>query len=409
MAASGLTGCASGGSQIKGRNVPVYGTVASWTPGFKKAGSALRRACGYGLSAVPAPDVGAYEQVVKSRLQTSQAPDVFKWWNGYRLQDTARTGKIADLTGLWDRYVGRGWIDPRIKDGLTYQGRVYALPLTESYYVVFYSKPLFAKYRLRVPGTWDEFLSNAATLKKHGVTPFFSTQNGGWPALIWFQEFVSKLDPHFYQRLTAGKASYTDPEAQHAMDIWRRLIQKGYFTSPDVDQANAPAMMHAGQVAMFPIGTWNNQSFPAVGMKPGVDYDAFVMPTIKPNTPKSVISEVSALPVPTRAPDKHATMTMMSHWLDPAVQRAWMSFLNDIPPNPTVPSTDPVIRHVLQQVKATKPEILIRYWEASPPSLIEGNVQDLGGFMINPDNAHSVLSGMQRRADSEWAYWREAI
>lgn len=410
-AASGvlLSGCGGQTSALAGGKVPVYGTVLSWAPGFVKASHALKRASGYGLDAVPAPDVGAYEQVVKSRLQTSQAPDVFKWWNGYRLQDTARTGQVADLTRLWDVATGKRWVDTRVKDGLTYNGRVYGLPLTESYYVIFYSKKAFAKYGLRPPQTWAEFHSNASTLKSHGVTPFFGTQNGGWPALIWFQEFLSKLDPGFYQRLTAGHASYTDPPAREAMDVWRELIEKGYFTSPDVDQANAPAMLNSGTVAMFPIGTWNNQSFAAVGMKPGVDYDAFIMPTIKPGVPKSVISEVATLVVSSRAPHKDATLTMMSHWLDPDVQAAWMSFLGDIPPNPTVPSADPVIQHVQNQVKVTDPTLLIRYWEASPPSLIEGNVQDLGGFMIHPDQADSILKGMQRRADAEWGYWREEV
>lgn len=404
-----LSACGGPASAISSGNIPVYGTVLTWAPGFAKASRALKQASGYGLDAVPAPDLGAYEQVMKSRLETSQAPDAFKWWNGYRLQDTARTGQVADLTDLWNTAAKKDWVDTGVKDGLTYQGRVYGLPLTESYYVIFYSKKTFAKYGLRAPETWDEFESNAATLKKHGVIPFFGTQNGGWPALIWFQEFLTKLDPGFYERLTAGKASYTDATARQAMDIWRGFIEKGYFTSPDVDQANAPAMLNTGSVAMFPIGTWNNQSFPAVGMKGGVDYDAFIMPTVKPSVPKSVISEVATLVVPDRAPDKDATLKMLSHWLDPAVQKAWMSFLGDIPPNPTVPSADPVIQHVLAQVKANDPRLLIRFWEASPPSLIEGNVQDLGGFMINPNQVDSILAGMQRRADAEWAYWREEV
>jgi multiple sugar transport system substrate-binding protein len=40
--------------------------------------------------------------------------------------------------------------------------------------------------------------------------------------------------------------------------------------------------------------------------------------------------------------------------------------------------------------------------------LIEGNVQDLSAFMINPTaaNASRTLSSMQRRADKEWKVWR---
>jgi multiple sugar transport system substrate-binding protein len=141
-------------------------------------------------------------------------------------------------------------------------------------------------------------------------------------------------------------------------------------------------------------------------MKPGVDYDAFLMPTIETGTQPSIITEVATLPVSKRAPDSDAAMTVMKNWLNPKVQAAWMSFLADIPPNPQVPSTDPVVKNVIRQVKERKPRLLIRYWEASPPPLIEGNVQDLGGFMIHPDNPEKVLRKMQDRADTEWDYWR---
>jgi multiple sugar transport system substrate-binding protein len=72
-------------------------------------------------------------------------------------------------------------------------------------------------------------------------------------------------------------------------------------------------------------------------------------------------------------------------------------------------SPDPVIRHVQAIVKQTNPTRVNRYWEASPPALVEGNVQDLGDFMIHPEKANDVLSRMQKRADAEWAYWKQEV
>ena len=54
-----------------------------------------------------------------------------------------------------------------------------------------------------------------------------------------------------------------------------------------------------------------------------------------------------------------------------------------------------------------KPSQAIRYWEASPPVLIEGNVQDLSAFMTNPtpENIKPTLTKLQRRAEKEWKAW----
>lgn len=402
-------GCGESLSTAASGKVSFYNGNPTWKEGFLDAGKVLHRICGYGLKPIAVPMVNAYEQIVKSQVQTSKAPDIVKWWNGYRLKDLARLGQLRDLSGLWDAAHAKGWVDPKIKAGFSYDGRIYALPLHESYYVFFYSKALFAKYDLQPPRSWAEFVSNAATLKKNGVIPFVATQDGGWPALIFFEELLARVDPGYYQRLTAGEASYTDEPMRRTFEIWAEFIAKGYFTKPDLALNDAPAQLKAGTVAMYPAGTWTNQAIQATGMESGKDFGAFLMPTVEESTPPSVITEAATLVVPSRAPDRSATHKVMAHWLDPPVQRVWSSFLQDSSPNPTVRSKDPVIKSVEERVRATDPVLLTRYWEASPPALVEGNVQDLGQFMIHPDQREQIMASMQRRAETEWAYWKEAV
>jgi multiple sugar transport system substrate-binding protein len=402
-----LEGCGKGLQSPPG-TISFYSDNPTWKSGFEDASRQLTKASGVGLDVLSVPSVTSYEQVIKSQLQTSRSPDLLKWWNGYRLQDLARIGQLTDLTDIWDTALRKGWIDPAIRPDCSYDNKVYGLPLHESYYVVFYSKKVFAKYDIQPPSTWDEFMAAAAKVKKGGVTPFVSTQSYPW-SFVWFEEMISKLDVEFYQQLTSGKASYTDPKAKEALKLWQEMIEKGYFTSPDTDLTAVPAMLHAGSVAMYPCGTWNNQAIQASGLKSGTDFDAFIMPTVQPGAKKSVVVEAATFVVPERAPDKAQSRKLMEHWLDPSVQKVWSSFLVDSAPNPTVVSPDPVIRHVQAIVKQTNPTRVNRYWEASPPALVEGNVQDLGDFMIHPEKANDVLSRMQKRADSEWAYWNQEV
>ncbi|MBO0880797.1 MAG: extracellular solute-binding protein [Mycobacterium sp.] len=400
-------GCGKGLQSPPGE-VSFYSDNPTWKSGFEDASRQLRKASGTGLDILSVPTVTSYEQVIKAQLQTAKAPDLLKWWNGYRLQDLARIGQLTDLTDIWQAAAGKGWIDPAIRPDCSYDNKVYGLPLHESYYVVFYNKNIFAKHDLEPPSTWAEFMAAAAKLKRAGITPFVSTESYPW-SFIWFEEMISKLDVSFYQKLTAGKASYTDPKAEHAMALWQEMIGKGYFTSPDTDLTAVPAMMHAGAVAMYPAGTWNNASIQQAGLKSGQDFDAFIMPTIEPNAAKSVIVEAATFAMPARAPHKQAAHRLLSHWLDPAVQKVWSAFLMDSAPNPTVISPDPVIRHIQAVVKQTNPTRVNRYWEDSPPALVEANVQDLGDFMIHPEKAKGVLSRMQSRAEAEWSYWKQEV
>jgi hypothetical protein len=46
---------------------------------------------------------------------------------------------------------------------------------------------------------------------------------------------------------------------------------------------------------------------------------------------------------------------------------------------------------------------LQRYWEASPPEIVENAVDELARFMLKPDEAQSVLEAIQKIADGVWS------
>lgn len=406
--AAALAGCARGSSttSVPGA-VNLFNDNATWSDGYEKAGAVLKRVCGFDLRPLSNASTTSYQEVVQTSVQTSRAADVVKWASGYPLFSLVRSGGLTDLSGVWASAVARGWVSPELKPTVTYEGAVYGIPLYQSSYVFFYSKPTFARYDLREPATWAEFTHNAEVLKAHGVTPFLATQNGVWPAFEWFEELVSKLDPDFYTRLVNGQAKYTDDTAVEAMTLWRDFYAKGWMTAPDFDGANGPAQMKSGKLAMFLHGTWEAAAIAAAGLKPGVDYGAFIMPTVHAGTRPSVITESGVFAVPRRAADHAGGVAAVSHWLDPRVQRVWSDFLQDSSANPSVPAPNPAVEAVQQDIKRNRRILLTRYNEASPPNLIQGNILDLGNFMIHPKEIGSTLHSMQKRADSEWDIWRK--
>ncbi|AIV38390.1 extracellular solute-binding protein [Streptomyces sp. R1] len=400
-------GCARGTStSAQPGTTSISNDNATWDDGYRAAGHELKKITGYALRPLSNPSVTSYQQVVQMTLQTSKASDLVKWASGYQLKRLARAGGLTDLSPVWQRYAAKGWVRGTSREAVSYRGKAYGIPLYESYYVLFYSKPVFAKLGLSAPSSWDGLLHCAEVLKRNKVTPFLASQVGGWPAIEWFQELVSKVDPHFYQRLVAGQASYTDAPARQAMDIWHDFMRKGWMTSPDFDQARGPGALKEGTVGMFLHGTWQASGMSAAGMEPGTEYGAFILPTVRAATPKSVIAESGVFVVPGRASSHDAAMANVAAWLDPSVQRVWSDFLQDSSANPKVRSSNPVVAGLQRDVARNHRLALVRYWESGPPSLIQGNTNDLGGFMAGQTSPATTLRRMQERAGDEWAAWK---
>ncbi|HEX5996789.1 MAG TPA: ABC transporter substrate-binding protein [Jiangellales bacterium] len=409
-AVSLLAACATGSEtgRKSGESLTLNGDRADFVDAYKAAGDELKKITGFGIEPRNVPSTENYQQVIRSSLQSSSSTDIIKWWSGYRLQDLARTGGLTNLDAEWDKAEKNGWVNPDTKPSFSYDGHVYAMPMYKSYWVIYYNKKIYADLKLSVPTTWDQFLGNAQRIKAAGITPFFATQEAGWTSFIWFGEILSKLDPDFYVKLMNGEAKYTDEPARKALQIWADLYARGFFTAPDTAWDNEPALFKSGKVAMVPMGTWRNAIFTQNGLT-DADYGAFVMPTITPNTKPSVIIESGIFAVPQKASNSEAAKKALGDWLNPEVQKTWVNGINDISANPKVSITNPILTSVVGQVQQLKPVELERYWEASPPALIEGNVQDLAAFMVKPTAANigPTLQKLQQRAEDEWAKWRQ--
>lgn len=382
-----------------------YHDKAPWQDFFVQMGDSAQEAIGINWEATPYADTTSYQAALLAALPTSQSPDMFTWWSGYRLEDLYTQGALMDITAIWTQAIADGNMPESLAAAFTFDGAQYALPGNVSYWPVFYNKAVFADNGLTVPTTWDEFTGAAETLKAAGITPFGATQNGRWPSFIWFEEMILRSDPQLYLDLTAGTIPYTDERVVAAMEVWRGLIENEYFTSFDADMNNdiGPAFA-AGDVAMFPIGTWFQSVFIANGMTPGEDYDLFVMPNINPElTTKSIIFEAGALGISAKAPHPEESMTMGSWWVTPEATSEFSNLIGDAPSNPQAVSDNPVVAGLSDTLTAEGYTLYQRYWEASPVPIVEGAVDYLAQFMLNPGDLESVLESIEQLASTTWA------
>ena len=142
------------------------------------------------------------------------------------LQGLAATGQLQDLTKQWDDAVAAGEINDDLRPYYSYNGKVYAVPFVQSYWVTFYSKTAFEKAGIDAPPTtWSDLESDLGKLKGIGEQ-YCTGQSEGWPSFVPFQTFVGAVSPDFYTKLTENKATFDDPGGQAGADDLAEVDQE---------------------------------------------------------------------------------------------------------------------------------------------------------------------------------------
>jgi ABC-type glycerol-3-phosphate transport system substrate-binding protein len=387
--------------------VELFHDKPTWGENIDKMGQSAGEAIGVGFANVPYNDPTTFQPTVRAALTTDQAPDLYTWWSGYRMEDIVEAGGAADLTDIWQKYIDSGEYSQGVANAFAFDGKVYAVPFLTAYWVVYYNKPLFEENGLAVPTTWDEFIALNDALVAKGIKPLAQTFVDRWQAFIIFEEMILRTQgPEFYDRLMRGEAKYTDPEVVEAMELWKELMDKGYLTSDyafgTATDTFLPAFQ-AGDVAMVAIGDWYSATLVGGGLEPGVDYDAFIMPNKNPDLPPALYFEAGPLVVGENSPNKEDAKKVAEWWMSVPAQDEWNSLMGFSPANSKAAAPTVVGQGVADWINANNAQLVLRYWEATPPDIVETAVDEFARFMVNPDQYMSVLEAIQAKADQVWA------
>ena len=386
-------------------SVDFYHDKANWEDAFNKVlGS---KDAGADVKVVPYADTSTYQAAVRASLRTPSAPGIFTWWSGYRMKDLVDAGLVADVTPLWKKYTDAGLYNPSLASAYTFNGKIYGIPDLVAYWVVFYNKKVFAKYSLTPPKSWADLEKIAATLKQNNVTPFGATVDGRWPSFIWFEEFLVRQDPDLYGKLMNGQAKYTDAGVKQVFATWKDWIGKGYFTDPSIAFGTAGTNAMAGEfakgnLAMILVGSWYASTLQQAGVA-GDDLGAFIMPNEKDGMAPAVIFETGPLLLAAASKQKDDAAKVADYWMSAPAQQAWVDAQDFPPVNKDVKAKSELIAGVTKEIIDGKYNQINRFWEATPPEIAEAAVDELGNFMVHPDQADQVMQNLQALADKYWS------
>lgn len=138
----------------------------------------------------------AFKAKLPTLLQSDAAPDFFYSWGGGVLRQQSETGALMDLTEAMKAKDG-AWAKtykPAAVQGLTYDGKVYAVPYRMGTVSFFYNKALFQKAGLKAENikTWSDFLGAVKTLKAAGITPIAGGGGDKWPLHFYWSYLVMR-------------------------------------------------------------------------------------------------------------------------------------------------------------------------------------------------------------------------
>lgn len=343
-------------------------------------------------------DVAAYQAAFQQSIREPEAPGLFTWWGGKQLEALVEEGLVEDLTDIWEEYLIPAGVPESVAESFTYDGKIYAAPYDSYYHSVFYNVDCFEQAGItKAPETFDEFLDACAKLKEAGITPI-GVKNDSWASFYWFTQLVAGYEPQLYEDICSGAREYTDPDVKKVMEIWKDMIDKGYFADP-VAYMDLEKNVATGKAAMY-LELYNEPVFLArdYGTVSGEDIDAFPLPSI--NGGKKVVFYVaSPLCIASASADKGSAKKVLETWYSEEIQSI---FVNDMGITNTtiIESEDPTICKIVKEATDTENfETHLRYYENTPAELRDYACDELSRFMYSGADIDEVLGNIQAKAD----------
>jgi len=229
--------------------------------------------------------VDQFETVIKTRLASGDAPDVFTVFAGTKKDPFVKAGYLMDLSD-------QPWVS-RLTDGAvrsaSTNGKVYGLPRSQNVIGVIYNKKIFKDLGLNIPTDWKAFNQTAQTIKDAGLTPIglglkdqFVTQ------LMPYAMAASAIyrdNPDFDRLMAEGKQTFVGSPWEQMMTDYLELDKKGLINKGALGTSNDQVLqlISSGKAAMT---VSLNAVVPALkAVNPNLDLGMFPLPYVQQGQP----------------------------------------------------------------------------------------------------------------------------
>jgi glucose/mannose transport system substrate-binding protein len=257
---AGLSMCSIGG--VSGDQLEVY---SWWTgPGEEEGLNAMAKEfeqSNPGVRFVNAAVSGGAgsnaKAILASRLLANDPPDSYQRHAGLELADDVRSGKVQDLTELYEQQKWTQVFPKGLLDNLAIDGKYYAVPVNiHRANLIWYNPPVLKQLGItHPPKTWAEFLTQAVTIKAAGKTPL--ALGPEWTQKQLMETvLLGQLGADKYDDLFAGRLSWTSDEVLNALDVFGKVLQFSDVKSAAGDWQPQLDRIVSGTAVYAVMGDW---------------------------------------------------------------------------------------------------------------------------------------------------------
>ncbi len=199
------------------------------------------------------PSSDQYESVLQARLTGDDAPDLYTIHRN-NLGVYNEAGNLADLSD--QPFVTK--LYENVRDTVTVDGKVLAVPIESMAWGVLYNKAIFAECGLTAPKTLDELKNVVSVLEAKGYTPFMLAFQEQWvPQLMTALTLGGKVSgdlTDWVDRMYQDAGSYE--EVREIFDVIDLIMQHGTDRAMEEGSQAGAADFANGKAAIFVQGTW---------------------------------------------------------------------------------------------------------------------------------------------------------
>jgi len=251
------------------------------------------------------------EEKLLTAIVSNQAPDVVLW-DRFNTSVYAPKGAFTQLNELVtkDSLDLSKFYQPAV-DELTFDDKLYGIPLTVDSRVIFYNKAMFAEAQID-PATitdWESLRQAAIKLtKREGdklVQSGFSLKDVGL-FNNWIQQAGGKM---IDDSTSPAKTAYNSQAGLDVLTYWNQLINEDKVYELGFEDAFGGDGFKAGKVAMTFNGPWTLQSYKDAGLDFGV-----IGQPVGPTGAKSAMMGGFGLIIPNKAKNIDAAWEFIKWW-----------------------------------------------------------------------------------------------
>lgn len=196
------------------------------------------------------------QTVLKTRLFGGEAPDIMMLQSYSTVFEYAKEGFLADLTN--ESFMNN--VVNAAKKSVTYNGKVYALPLDMAGIGVIYNKDLFEKLGLEIPKTYSELKNVCKVISDNGYTPFALSIRESWPlghfiSMAHTAAIGDKLDS-WLAEMNAGTGTFASEEMDKMFEVFDFFKANGGDKAMEMDYNSSLNNFASGNYAMMVQGLW---------------------------------------------------------------------------------------------------------------------------------------------------------